>query len=111
MNPWMAILIFTLSVADDLLVVWYMRRVMAGRRGWAGLISGFLTGLISLEVVIYATEPIYVAPNCLGSVMGTYLAMWLENRLPRSKPRDKKGRFKPIPAIAQPKAEVIEGRL
>jgi hypothetical protein len=107
MNPWMAILIFILSIADDVLVILFLRRVVAGKRGIAGLLSGALTGLISFEVVIYATEPIYVIPNCMGSVIGTWLAMWLEEKLPKQKARDSKGKFKtPPPKLLQVEKEI-----
>jgi hypothetical protein len=90
-NPWLAITIFVLSVTDDCLAVWYLRRVVQGRRLVSGLLSGLLTGLISLEVVIYAADPVYVPFNCAGSIVGTVLALWLDERL--APPRDKGGRF------------------
>ena len=100
MNPWIALAIFLLSVGDDILVVFYMRRVVTGRRVAASLLSGALTVLISLEVFIYVSNWVYIIPNCLGSVVGTWLALWIEDRLPRVRPRTKKGRFKPIPAVS-----------
>jgi hypothetical protein len=85
MNLWLALAIFLLSVTDDLLVVWYMRRVVAGKRGIAGLISGILTALISLEVCIYATDVLYIPFNCIGSVIGTWLAIWIDTKWPSLK--------------------------
>lgn len=82
MNPFLAIAIFFLSISDDVLVVWYMRRVIAGKKRMAGIISGLLTGLISLEVVIYATDISYVPFNCAGSIIGTWLAMWVDSKWP-----------------------------
>lgn len=101
MNPWIAIAIFLMSVGDDCLVVWYLRRVITGKRKSAALLSGALTALISLEVFIYVSYWIYIIPNFLGSVVGTWLALWIEDRLPKVRPRTKEGRFKPIPASAE----------
>jgi hypothetical protein len=98
---WLALTIFTFSILDDIGVVFYLRRVVSGKRGMAAILSGILTGIISLEVVIYATDPVYIPFNCLGSVIGTWLAMWLEDRLPRVRPRTNKGRFKPTSGVAE----------
>ena len=97
MNPWLALAIFLLSIGDDILVVYYMRRVIAGKRRVAGLLSGALTGLISLEVFIYVSDYVYIIPNCLGSIIGTWLALWLEEKLPKPIPRDSKGKFRTLP--------------
>jgi hypothetical protein len=106
MNPWLAIAIFLLSVADDILVVFYMRRVVAGRRASASLLSGGLTLLISLEVFIYVSDWIYILPNCLGSILGTWIAIGIEERLPKQKARDSKGHFKtPPPKLIQVEKE------
>lgn len=110
MNYWMAVLIFVLSIADDILVVYYMRRVVAGKKGIAGILSGALTGLISLEVFIYVSNWVYILPNCLGSIFGTWLALWVEEKLPRQKARDKKGKFKTqsvMREVSIPEAEKI----
>lgn len=101
MTWWLALLILVLSIVDDIGVVFYLRRVVSDKRGMAAILSGLLTGIISLEVVIYAVDPIYIPFNCIGSVIGTWLAMWLDDRLPRIKPRTKQGRFKPISGIAE----------
>lgn len=103
MNPWMAVLIFFLSVADDILVVFYMRRVVSGRRGIAGLLSGALTALISAEVVIYSDAPVYIPFNAVGSVVGTWLAIMIDEKWPPPQPRDKQGKYKTKP----PKAEAL----
>jgi hypothetical protein len=94
MNPWLAILVFLLSVADDCLIVFYFRKVVAGRRISAALLSGALTTLISLEVFIYVSNWIYLIPNILGSIVGTWLALWVEEKLPKQKSRDSRGRFR-----------------
>jgi hypothetical protein len=91
MQTFVALAIFTLSVADDCLAVWYLRRVVQGRRLVSGMLSGLLTGMISLEVVIYAADPVYIPFNCAGSIVGTVLAMWLDDRL--APPRDRGGRY------------------
>ncbi len=100
MNPWLALVIFLLSVADDILVVYYLRRVIAGRRVAASLLSGALTILISLEVFVYVSNWQYILPNAMGSVVGTWIALKIEERLPKIKPRDSHGRFKPAPAAS-----------
>ena len=108
MNLWLALLIFFLSIGDDLLVVFYMRRVVGGELFWAALLSAIVTGVVSLEVTIYAPDPVYIPFNCAGSAIGTPLAMWLEDRLPRKHSRDKAGRFKPKPSIAKADQTIIE---
>ena len=77
MNPWLALAIFVLSIADDILVVYYMRRVVAGRKATASLLSGGITLLISLEVFVYVSNLQYVIPNVIGSTVGTWIALWL----------------------------------
>ena len=98
---WLALTIFLFSILDDVGVVLYLRRVISGKRGQAALLSGLLTGVISLEVVIYATEPVYIPFNCLGSVIGTWHAMWLDDNLPKVVPRTKQGRFKSTSGTAE----------
>lgn len=105
MDPWVALFILCLSIGDDILVVFYMRRVMKGDRIVAALLSGVITAVVCLEVTYYAPERVYILPNALGSAIGTPLAMWLEDRLPRPKPRDKHGRFKPTPTLAKPESQ------
>jgi len=97
----MAVLIFFLSVTDDCLVVFYIRKVATGRRISAALLSGALTLLISLEVFIYVSNWVYLIPNVFGSIVGTWMALWLEEKLPQQKARDSKGRFKTPPPILQ----------
>jgi hypothetical protein len=104
MSPWIALIVFGLSILDDVVVVVYMRRVVSGKRLPAALLSGALTALICLEVLIYVNDWIYFAPNALGSIVGTWIALWLEERLPKQTPRDSKGKFKPAP----PKALAVE---
>ncbi len=101
MNPWLALAIFLLSVGDDILVVYYLRRVITGRRVAASLLSGALTILISLEVFVYVSNWQYILPNALGSVIGTWLALRIEEKLPKVKPRTSQGRFKPAPAPSE----------
>ena len=101
MSLFLALGIFLLSVGDDILVVIYLRRVIAGRRVAASLLSGALTVLISLEVFIYVSAWQYILPNALGSVIGTWLALRIEEKLPKVKPRTSQGRFKPTPAPAE----------
>jgi hypothetical protein len=98
MNPWLALAIFFMSIADDVAVVVYLRRVVAGKRRSASLLSGALTILISLEVFIYVSAWQYIFFNAIGSVVGTWIAIWLEERLPKQIQRNTKGRFRqPIP--------------
>jgi len=106
MSPWIAFIVFGLSILDDVVVVIYMRRVVSGKRLPAALLSGALTALICLEVLIYVRDWIYFAPNALGSIVGTWLALWMEERLPKQKPRDSKGKFKtPPPKVLQVEKE------
>ena len=96
------ILVFSLSLSDDILAVFYLRRVVNGKKYMAAILSGLLTGLISLEVTLYITDPIYMAFNIVGSVIGTPLAMWVDDRWPPKRRRTKQGRFK-----VNPPAEII----
>jgi len=108
MNPWLALAIFLLSITDDIAVVIYLRRVVAGKRRSASLLSGALTVLISLEIFIYVSDWIYILPNAIGSIVGTWIALWLEEKLPKQKARDSKGRFKtPPPKLLQVEKEIL----
>jgi glycopeptide antibiotics resistance protein len=108
MNLWLALAIFVLSITDDIAVVIYLRRVVAGKRKSAALLSGGLTLLISLEVFIYVSDWIYLFPNAIGSVIGTWIALCLEERLPKQTPRTSKGRFKtPPPKLLQVEKEIL----
>jgi uncharacterized membrane protein len=98
MNPWLAVLVFVLSIADDIAVVYYLRRVVAGKRRSAALLSGALTALISLEVFIYVENIWYVPFNAAGSIIGTWIALVLDERLPKQTPRTSKGQFKTPPS-------------
>lgn len=104
MNPWLVILIFLLSVLDDILYVFFVRRVMQGSRFTAAILSGVLTALVSVEgYASFVVHPGYIVVNSMGSVVGCPLAMMLEEWLPKRKqPRSKKtGKFKPLPATSQ----------
>ena len=104
MNPWIALAVFLTSVADDILYVFFVRRVMNGSRFTAAILSGVLTGLVSLEgYAQYAMHLGYIVANTLGSSVGCPIAMYIEEHWPRKKkkPRDKKtGRFKPSPTTS-----------
>lgn len=107
MNPWIALLILILSLADDILVVFYMRRVIQGSRLTAAVLSGIITAVVSFEVFLYAPSPEYIPFNAIGSMIGTPIAMLLDDRLPRRPRRDEKGRFKHIPVIyKEPKPDL-----
>ncbi len=82
MNLWLAFLIFFLSIIDDIGAVLYVRRIVRGSRVSACLISGALTALISFEVLIYVSDPLYVIFNSAGSVAGTILALWMDSKWP-----------------------------
>jgi hypothetical protein len=92
---WLAALIFILSIADDVLCVLFVRRVNApDKKFQAGLLSGLLTALISMEVLIYTTDWCYVPFNAAGSAIGTPIAIWADSKWPAKKARDEKGKFK-----------------
>jgi hypothetical protein len=106
MNPWWALVIFFFSILDDILCVLYLRRTNApDKKLQAGLLSGLLTGLISVEVLIYTSDSYLVIPNMLGSAIGTPLAIWADERWPAKKARDSKGKFKKSITAKQ---EIIE---
>ena len=108
MNPLIALLILFLSITDDILVVFYMRRVIHGEKIWAGVLSGIVTSIVCLEVIFYAPEPAYIPFNAIGSVIGTPLAMWIDDLLPKRPRRDEKGKFKTIPVISkEPKPDLL----
>lgn len=104
-----ALAVFILSMSDDLLAVFYLRRVSADKKMQAALFSGLLTGLISLEVTLYIAGPIYIIFNIIGSVIGTPLAMWADDKWPAKKHRDKQGKFKPVPPVEVIKLKKEEG--
>jgi hypothetical protein len=104
MNFWVALAIFLISVLDDILYVFFVRRVMQGSKFTAALLSGILTALVSVEgYAQFVVHPGYIVVNSMGSAVGCPVAMLLEDWLPKRKPpRNKKtGRFKPIPATSQ----------
>lgn len=82
MNILIAFLIFFLSILDDIGAVLYVRRIIRGSRVSACLISGALTALISFEVLIYVSDPLYVIFNASGSIAGTFLALWMDDKWP-----------------------------
>lgn len=91
--------IFFASIFDDVLCVLYYRRVNKDdKKLEAGALSGLLTAMVSFSVFYYTKEWEYILANIAGSVIGTPLAMWIDTKIPKPKPRDKKGKFKkPIP--------------
>ena len=103
MNWLTAFAVFILSLSDDLLAVLYLRRVSKDKKIQAALLSGLLTALISLEVTLYVTDPIYISFNIAGSVIGTPLAMWADDKWPAKRQRNKEGKF-----VAKPPLEVIK---
>ncbi len=92
-----ALSVFALSIGDDILVVFSMRRVQNSDYFWAAVLSGIVTAVISCENWIYVPAPQYIPFNSLGSTVGTPLALVLEKYLPKIRPRDKKGKFKAVP--------------
>ena len=97
MNWLIALAIFLCSIGDDILCVFYYRRVNTNdRKLQASILSGILTATVSFGVFFYVQEIQYIIPNILGSMVGTPLAIWIDSRWPsRKKSRDSKGRFKP----------------
>jgi uncharacterized protein YebE (UPF0316 family) len=95
---WIVLAVFLASVLDDILYVFFVRRIMDGSRLSAALLSGALTMIVSLEgYAQYAVHPGYIVANAFGSSVGCPLAMYIEEKWPRKKPREKKtGKFKPV---------------
>ena len=113
MNPWLVIAIFLMSAGDDVLAVLYVRRVNspgARARVQAAAVSGLLTVLICLEVIVYTSDIRYIIPNALGSIVGTWLAMLVDDWFPPKKARDSKGKFKTPVTIPQAIVEVEKGQ-
>lgn len=108
METWIAIAVFSASVLDDLLYVFFVRRVMRGSMLSAALLSGLMTALVSWEGYWqYANNWKYAFFNSIGSVVGCPLAMFIDDKLPKPKQqRDKKGKFKPSPTI-QPPEDIV----
>ena len=96
MDPLLALIIFGLSVVDDILAVWYYRRCnVQDQILQASLLSGLITAVVAVGVIFYCADPWYLVPNVLGSMVGTPLAIWLDRKFPeRKKPRDKTGKFR-----------------
>lgn len=99
---WIWFAVFLASICDDIAYVFFVRRVMGGHKWTAAIISGALTAVTSLEgYAQYAMHPAYIVANSIGSTIGCPMGMFLEDKLPKIKPRDKKtGRFKPAPTVA-----------
>ncbi len=105
-----ALTVFLLSIGDDILVVFYMRRVQHSDYFWAAILSGVVTLVISLENWIYVPAPQHIPFNSIGSTVGTPLALLIEKYLPKIRPRDKKGKYQPLP-IPPPLPPAEKGNL
>ncbi len=86
MNPWIALAVLLASIGDDILYVFFIRRVMKGSKLSAAILSGILTAVVGFEGYFqYAVNPAYILVNALGSSIGCPLAMWVETKYPSKK--------------------------
>ncbi len=97
MNPWIALLVFFCSVGDDLLYVYFVRRVIKGDKLMAAALSGILTAVVSFEGYWQYSQNIgYAVANALGSAVGCPLAIWLEDRQHKKKKKPPRIRYLPV---------------
>lgn len=102
MTWWLALLVFVFSIIDDILVVYYLRRVVDSDYVKASLAS-MAVGCVQILGIYFVIKDSldYSIPLILGNGVGTTLAIWLEKKYPAKKSRDKKtGQFKPQVPVA-----------
>jgi len=84
------------SILDDVLVVFYLRRVVDNNIIRAALLSMALGSIQLIGTNFFIESRWFGLPIVLGNGIGTAFAVWYEWKYPAKKPRDKKtGRFKP----------------
>lgn len=89
-----AVLVFFLNVLDDILCVFYTRRIVAGKAIQSGVLSGILTAVVAISVINYVDNKWYLAPIIAGSMIGSYVAIKLDKywkRRKRNENRKRKG--------------------
>ena len=105
MNPWIAIGVFSVTFAYDLVYIFFIRYLRDDSRLTCAMLSGLMQALVCFEVIMYAgVDSSYAAPTIAGAVIGTPVAMFLDKKLRvhEKKLRDKKtGKFKPEPSLAR----------
>ena len=101
MNLWLALMVFAVSFAYDILYIFFVRLLIRNQKLAAALFSGLMQALVVFEVVMYGKVTQYSIPTIIGAMAGTPIAMWLDEKLPRAIARDKKGKFKNTPDISK----------
>jgi hypothetical protein len=90
------LLVLGLSIADDIICVFYLRRVVDGDIVQGALFSMGLGTVQLIGTNFFIESRWYGLAVVLGNGIGTAVAIWYEKTHPAKKPRDKKtGRFKP----------------
>jgi hypothetical protein len=85
----------TFSTIDDILVVFYLRRVRDDILK-AAVFYSMALGAVQLLGTNFFIEARWLGiPILLGNGLGTAIAMRYEKNHPYKKPRDEKGRFRP----------------
>lgn len=80
-----AIMLFCLNIFDDILCVFFTRRMVAGKALQAAILSGILTFVVSISVVNYVENRWYMIPIIIGSMIGTFIAIKLDQEFKRRK--------------------------
>ena len=107
MNPWLALSVFLVSFLYDVFYVIFVRFLVRNQKLGAALFSGLMQALIVYEVIMYGKENTqYAIPTIIGAIVGTPVAMWLDEKLPKPRPRNKKGQFKEHLPISNAPAEI-----
>ena len=90
------LLVLFFSIVDDVIVIFYLRRVVADKILKASLLSMSLGVVQLFGTNFFIEDRIFGLATVIGNGIGTPIAMWYERNHPAEKPRDKKtGRFKP----------------
>jgi hypothetical protein len=76
-----SLLVFILACLVDVLWVRYTLAVVTNDKLKAVLSSGILGMVSATNVLFYVTDPIYIIPNVLGLMVGTYAAMKFNKEL------------------------------
>jgi len=75
MKWYIIIVILLLSFISEIWTVSYLQAASIGQAGKAALYSGLLVLIGAFAVLCYVEDPLYLAPDLIGTVVGTYVAV------------------------------------